>query len=168
MPDTDWPTELVQGQMIAMPPPKPRHGQLRARIIYLIQRLLEDNPLGQVLGNDSGVITERNPDTVRGADVAFYSYQRVPKGPLPNTWLSVAPDLVFEVLSPEDRWSEVQTKVDEYLQAGVQVVCVVDDGMSTIHVFRNDNPAQVLRSADELSIPNILPGFNIPLRRIFE
>ena len=119
LPDPGHPTELIQGQVISRPPPMPRHGELCAQIVYLLRRFLEDHPLGRVLSNDSGVVTERNPDTVRGADIAYYSFQRVPKGPLPDGLLSVAPELVFEVLSPEDRWREVHVKVAEYLHTGV-------------------------------------------------
>src|SRR5262249_54647298 len=93
LPNSGSPDELVQGQVITMPPPKPRHGEICVQIAYLLRRFLDDKPIGRVLGNDSAVITERDPDTVRGADVAYYSYQRVPKGPLPNEWLSVAPEL---------------------------------------------------------------------------
>ena len=86
--------------------PRPRHGQICARIVYLLERFQEDHPLGHVVSNDCGVVTEHNPDTVRGADVAFYSYGRVPPGPLPRGYLTVVPELVFEVRSPTDRWRE--------------------------------------------------------------
>lgn len=79
-----------------------------------------------------------------------------------------SPELIFEILSPDDRWSEVQTKVDEYLQGGATVVCVVNDEIRNIHVFRADRPGQMLRANDELTLPDILPGFAIPVQRIFE
>ncbi len=100
LPDDGTPSELVRGRIVRMNMPKPRHGQVCARIVYLLERFQEDHPLGHVLSNDSGVVTERGPDTVRGADVAFYSYGRVPPGPLPRTYLTVVPELVFEVRSP--------------------------------------------------------------------
>src|SRR3989337_2404935 len=93
-----YPTELVKGVLITMAPPRPRHGEICVQIVYLLRKYLDDHPIGRVLSNDSGVITEREPDTVRGADIAYYSYDRVPKGPLPAGLLDVAPDVVFEVL----------------------------------------------------------------------
>ena len=72
-PDPGYPEELVQGRIIAMPPPKPRHGQVCKMVIRILDRYVDEHDLGHVLSNDSGVITERNPDTVRGADVAFYT-----------------------------------------------------------------------------------------------
>lgn len=163
-----YPTELVKGVLITTAPPRPRHGQICVQVVYLLRRYLDDHPIGCVVGNDSGVITEREPDTVRGADVAFYSYERVPKGPLPAGLLDVPPDLVFEVLSPSDRFSEVQTKIAEYLDVNVRAVCVVDDEKRSVHVFRSDRPMQVFKSADEFAIEDVLPGWTVPVARFFE
>ena len=90
-----------------MPPPGRRHGQVCAQVGYLLRRFLEEHELGHVLSNDSGVITERGPDTVRGPDIAFYSYDRIPKGPLPPSYGPEIPELVFEVRSPGDRWRKI-------------------------------------------------------------
>jgi Uma2 family endonuclease len=163
-----YPTELVKGVLITMAPPRPLHGQTCMQIGYLLRRHLDDHPTGRVLSNDSGVITERDPDTVRGADIAYYSFERVPRGPLPAGLLEVAPDLVFEVLSPTDRWSEVQVKVAEYLDAGVRAVCIVDDDMRSVHVFRADQPMRVFKAADEFGLPEILSDFHVKVERFFE
>ena len=95
--------------------------------IRILGEYAKDRDLGRVLSNDTGVITERGPDTVRGADISFYSFARVPKGPLPDRYLDTPPDLVVEVLSPSDRWPKVLAKVAEYLDAGTTVVLVLDD-----------------------------------------
>jgi len=163
-----YPTELVKGVLKTMAPTRPRHGRICARISYYLQRYLEDHDVGQVMTNDSGVITERDPDTVRGADVAYYSFERVPKGPLPTGLLEVAPDLVFEVLSPTDRWSEVQVKVGEYLDAGVRAVCVVDDDTRSVHIFRLEQPTQVFKGGDEFALPDVLAGWSLATSRFFE
>ena len=76
LPDNGQPTELVRGRIVPLNMPAPRHGEICVVTIYLLKRFLEDHPLGRVVSNDSGVITERDPDTVRGGDLAFYSYQR--------------------------------------------------------------------------------------------
>src|SRR5207247_6258383 len=97
----------------------PRHGEICVKVVRILGRFLDDNDVGHLVSNDSGVVTERDPDTVRGGDVAFYSYERVPRGPLPRGYLQVVPELVFEVRSPTDRWGQILTKVGEYLEAGV-------------------------------------------------
>lgn len=167
-PDNGVPSELVRGRIVEMNIPAPRHEQICVRIIYLLSRYLEDHPLGHVLSNDSGIVTERGPDTVRGADVAFYSFQRLPPGPIPLGYLSVVPELVFEVRSPTDRWSRIHQKVAEYLAAGVSVVCVLDQTSETAHLFYEEQPGRVLMAAEELTFPEILGDFRVRVSRFFE
>jgi Uma2 family endonuclease len=168
LPDNGQPTELVRGRIVPLNMPAPRHGEICVVTIYLLKRFLEDHPLGRVVSNDSGVITERDPDTVRGGDVAFYSYQRVPPGPLPRGYLPVVPELVFEVRSPTDRWGAILAKVAEYLEAGVGLVCVLDEATSSAHVYRSDEPVQVFAAEQELLLPEVLPGFRAVVGRFFE
>ena len=109
--------------------------------------------LGQVLSNDSGVITERGPDTVRGADVSFYSYERVPKGPLPPGYLDVPPDAGLRGPLPGRSLAQgAWARSAEYLDAGVQVVVVLDPERRQIHVFdgrRADSHPDGSRRADD-------------------
>ncbi|HEV3259164.1 MAG TPA: Uma2 family endonuclease [Gemmataceae bacterium] len=168
LPDDGLPTELIRGRIVPMNVPYPRHGQICARVVYLLHRYLESDDRGHVVSNDSGVVTERDPDTVRGADVAFYSYARVPKGPCPKGYLAVAPEVAFEVLSPFDRLPPVLTKVAEYLNAGVLAVCVLDEQTQTLTVYRNDTLPQVLTRDQEFALPDLLGGFRVPVGRFFE
>ncbi|MHB1561595.1 MAG: Uma2 family endonuclease, partial [Isosphaeraceae bacterium] len=78
-PDPGHPEELVRGRIVAMPPPDRRHGKVCTRSTGILDQFVTEHDLGHVLSNDSGVITERDPDTVRGADVAYYSYARLPR-----------------------------------------------------------------------------------------
>jgi Uma2 family endonuclease len=166
--DMGQPTELVRGKVVTLDVPTPRHGEICVQTCYLLWRYLETKGLGRVVSNDSGVLTERDPDTVRGADVAFYSYARVPRGPLPPGYLPVPPELVFEVRSPTDRWSEIVIKAGEYLRAGVSVVCVLDQQTRTAHLFEPDQPPRALSEDADLTFPDILSGFRVPVRQFFE
>jgi Uma2 family endonuclease len=167
LPDDGRPKELVRGRVVYMNVPAPRHGQICAQVVYLLRRHLEDHPLGHVVGNDSGVRTERGPDTVRGADVAFFSYSRIPAGPLPRGYLPVVPELVFEVRSPTDRMRAVVAKVAEYLNAGVSAVCVLDDATERAWVF-GDETLRLLTADETLPLPEVLPRFEVVVRRFFE
>jgi len=168
MPDRGYPTELVEGRVVELSPPKPIHGWICNRINYLLTHLLMRNNLGQAFCNDTGVITKRGPDSLRGADCSYYSYERIPKATSKNEYFNVAPELVFEVLSQRDRWSKVLIKVGEYLGVGVRVVCVVDPRTSAAHLYRPDEPPQVLGADDLWSVPDVLPGFSVPVRQFFE
>jgi Uma2 family endonuclease len=160
--------ELVKGNLVEMNPPVPRHGEICFRVAHILGVYLDDQPLGRIVTNDSNVLIERDPDTVRGADVAYYSYQRVPKGPLPPGFLPVAPELVFEVLSPNDRWSAMHSKIADYLTAGVQAVCVLDDSTRTLQTFYSDRPLQVYSAQDEFTLPEILSEFRVRVEKFFE
>jgi Uma2 family endonuclease len=169
LPDSGFLEELVKGKVIRMTPPRPYHGFICLRVGRLLASYVEAQDLGYVLSNDSGVITERSPDTVRGADVAYYSYKRVPKGSLPyEEYLAVAPELVVEVLSPDDRWSKALAKAAEYLSAGVEVVVVVDPKRRVVHVFEQDQPVRILSDQDDLTLQTLLGDFRVPIGQLFD
>ena len=166
-PDPGHPEELVRGEIVAMPQPGARHGEVCGEAAFLLTTYVRQHDLGRVLTNDSGVITERNPDTVRGADVAFYSYARLPKGPAPMGYPAVAPDLVVEVRSPSERWSDLHEKIGEYLKAGVRAVVVLDPEERTAHVFTDAAAPYSLSPEEELTLPEILGDFRVPVGRFF-
>jgi Uma2 family endonuclease len=118
--------------------------------------------------NDSGVITERDPDTLRGADVAYYSFGRLPKGRLAPGYGPEVPELVIEVRSAHDRWHKIHEKVVEYQKVGVSLVVVLDPEPCTAHIFSLDDPPRTLESDDELTLPGILDGFAAKVGRFFE
>jgi Uma2 family endonuclease len=167
-PDPGHPEELVQGRVVSMPPPDRRHGYVCGEAYYLLRLFLAEHDIGRVMCNDSGVITERDPDTVRGADVAYYSYARLPKGPLPTGYGPEVPELVVEVCSASDRWPDVLEKVAEYLRAGILVVVVLDPKPQTAHVFGADDAPRTLGPEDELVLPGILEGFRVRVGRFFD
>jgi Uma2 family endonuclease len=168
LPDNGQPTELVRGRIVPLNMPYPRHGEICGKLIRLVGNFVEDHQLGRVVSNDSGVLTESDPDTVRGADLAFYSFDRIPPGPLPQGYLAVVPELIFEVRSPSDRWARVHTKIAEYLNAGVSVVCVLDERTQSAHIFPADEPNRIVTADEELTFPELLPDFRVVVRRFFE
>ena len=168
LPESDRPMELFRGRIEYLDIPGPRHGQLCGRMVFILMNFVEEHQFGHVLCNDSGVVTEHDPDTVRGMDVSFYSYSRLPKGPLPARYVDVVPELVVEVRSPDDRWSRILKKVSEYLEAGVTAVCVLDPNTETARVYSAEETEQILTADQELLFPDILPGFAVPVRRFFE
>jgi len=167
LPDSGLPRELVRGRIETMNVPYPRHGQICCKTARLLGNFGEEQQLGQAVTNDSGVVIERGPDTVRGADVAFYSYARLPPGPLPEGYLQVLPDAVFEVRSHFDRWPRILAKVAEYLNAGVPVVCVVDQQTESVYVYQADEAVRIFTSEQVLELPGLLNGWRVPVRALF-
>lgn len=157
--------ELVRGKAVPMPRPDPRHDQIRDKAARLFGNFLEEYDPGHVLSKGAAVITERGPDTVRRADLAFSSSTPSPKGSAHG--LEV-PKLVVEVVSPGERWPKVLAKVAEYLEAGVTVVLVLTDDPPQARLFRADGTVRNLGPDDELTIPDLLPEFSAPVREFFD
>lgn len=160
-------TELIDGVVRELPMPMPRHGKICTRISGYLMIYADENNCGHVMSNDSFVKTQQDPDRVRGADVCFYGYERLPRGEVPNGLLPVAPDVVVEVRSPSDTWTEVFVKVGEYLRAGVGAVVVIDDESKTASVYRGDAIQQTLRRDQTLELPDLLPGFAVAVEKLF-
>jgi Uma2 family endonuclease len=167
-PDPGYPEELVRGRIVAMPPPDRRHGKVCGQAYYLLRQFVDPHDLGHVMSNDSGVITEHDPDTVRGADVAYYSYARLPRGPLTPGYGPEVPELIVEVRSPGDTWTEIHIKVGEYLLAGLLRAVVLDPGRRRAHVYSADQPPEILGPDEELTLPGVLEGFRVPVHRFFD
>ncbi len=166
--DSGVPTELVCGKVVEMNRPYTAHGYFMVSISALLREFVVEQDLGRIVGGDAGVVTHRFPDTVRGPDIAYYSYERVPRGPIPMEGYWPVPELVIEIRSPEDRWKQIHHKIGEYLDAGVLSVVVVDPSVQTAHVFSADRPVEALNVDDELRLEDILPGFRVAVRKLFE
>jgi Uma2 family endonuclease len=168
MPDDGTIQELVRGRIVRMPVPFPYHGLICTRVAMTLANFAEQSSSGTVLINDSGIVTERDPDTVRGADIAYYSRTRLPSGTIQQgRYLDIVPELVVEIRSPSERWQKVLQKTSEYLAAGVSVVVVVDPATNSANVYRDEGSPQTFGPDDTLTIPDVLPGFCVPVRRFF-
>ena len=160
--------ELVKGVVKEIPMPGGEHGYVCGVIAWRIMNFVIDRDLGRVFINDTFVLTERDPDSIRGMDVAYVSYSRLPKGPVPCGTLEVLPELVAEVRSPTDTWTDVFAKVEEYLAAGVSVVLVADPEKGTVSACRKGPTQQDFQAGDTLTVPDVLPGFAVPVAVLFE
>jgi Uma2 family endonuclease len=167
-PDPGYPEELARGRVIATTVPDRRHGYVCLKVGRILGDFVEKHDAGRVMSNDSGIITQRNPDAVRGADVAFYSFKRLPKGALAAGYGPEVPELIVEVLSPGDRWRTIHEKITEYLNAGALLIVVLDPGPDTAHLFTADDAPRILAADDELTLPGILDGFRVHVGQSFE
>ncbi len=160
------PSELIEGRVVRMSPTKVSHGRFEYRIARLIGEFVEKNQLGEVMVGEVGIYVRRNPDTIRAADVLYISTERLAQA-TPNDFLDVAPELVVEILSPYDRWSEMRRKLRDYFAAGVQVVLVVEPDTKTIVAFRSTTDSIEFEHDAVLTIEDVLPDFKLPVVDIF-
>lgn len=165
MPETEL-VELVKGEIVNLSPTGFWHGHVENRFGSILDNFVQMHKLGFVSVGEVGIYTGRNPDTIRAADVIFISHQRLVQVKS-QSYLDVAPELVVAVLSPSDSWSEVMTKLDEYFQIGVEAVWIADPAKREVFVYHTITDVQRFSSTDSLSDEKILPGFNVPVEKLF-
>jgi len=162
---SDKRTELVHGQLVVREPAGYRHGEVAARLLASLYNFVDSHALGRVLTAETGFVLRRNPDTVRAADVAFVRRERVPVPP-PGGFAEIPPDLVIEVLSPNDRPGEVLSKIGDWLAAGVPLVWLIDPQRGDARVYRADGTQNHLGEQDSLDGESVVPGFRWPLENL--
>lgn len=159
-------TELVKGVIVHMSPTGHLHGYIEGNFYKALEAFVSQRKLGRVIVGEVGVYTARHPDTVRGADVAFISHARMAQV-RSQAYLDVAPELVVEILSPDDRWGELMEKLEEYFGVGVTVVWVADPQTRSVYVYRSLTDAQRFTANDALPGGGVLPGFSVPVADLF-
>ena len=123
---------------------------------------------GTVIGNDVGIITQHDPDTVRGADIAVFLHPSWQGKPAPEGYIDEPADLIVEVRSPSQNWSMVLKKVGEYLAMGTRLVWVIDPQRQRVTVFSPDQEPITYAAENELDGGEVLPGFRCRVAEFFE
>lgn len=158
--------ELVRGEVVELPLLTKRHSVVCVKVGTAMECYSTNHKKGYAT-NDVGVILERNPDTVRCPNLAYFEDADT-FADLDPIFAQHPPLVAAEVLSPEDRPGKVMRKIAEYLQAGVRMVWVVDPEDQTVTVHRPDRAMTVLTSTRELTGDDVLPGFRWPIARFFQ
>jgi Uma2 family endonuclease len=159
--------ELIEGRIVSMAPTGDEHGGVEINIGAVLKEFVRTHNLGKVRGGEVGIYIRRNPDTVRGADVLFISHERYAQKKS-SSFLDVAPELVVEILSPHDPWSEVTQKLREYFAIGVQLIWAVDPQARMVYAYRSMTDVREFTEHDELPGDDILPGFSAKIAQLFE
>lgn len=163
----DKQVELVRGVLVVRETPGTWHGVVQENLAWHLGSFVRPRGLGRVCGQDSGFRIRSNPDTVRGADVAFVTADRATLIP-PRGFAAFAPDLVAEILSPGDRAGEVLEKVNDWLAAGTRLVWVIDPERIAARIYRSDGTTSTIGQDASLDGESVLPGFTVPLREILQ
>ena len=158
-------TELVRGFLIVREPAGYRHGRVSMNLAFLLSKHVERTGAGQVVSGDTGFKLASDPDTVRAPDVAFISQERLPD-PQTRGFPALSPDLVVEVLSPDDRPGETLAKVGDWLEGGARLVWVIDPERRVARVYRQDGTEMHLAETGTLEGEDVLPGFSSRLTSI--
>ena len=147
--------ELLDGELLAVNPVGPEHRYVTGRLISGLN----------VWGEPRGYLLRRDPDTVLAPDLSLDAPGTVAESD--HGFPDQPPLLAVEVLSPDNTRREIERKVDIYLGAGVALVWVVDPGRRTVTVHRPGGESRVLGEGDVPDGGEVLPGFAMPLGRLF-
>lgn len=167
MPDDGKRYELIRGELVEMPPTSHEHGRVATRFGRRIGNFVEEHDLGHDVAADTGVNVERNPDTVRAPDHAFFSYERMAEPPATRGYADVIPDLVLEVVSPNDREAEVDAKTQMWLDAGVRLALVAYPETREVHAHHEDGSVVRYGVGDTVVGEPVLAGFACPVADVF-
>lgn len=159
--------ELIRGELRQMAPAGPTHGRLAMRIASHLFQHVEAHHLGTVYAAETGFQLTQNPDTVRAPDVAFVSQERCETvGEIEGYWPG-APDVAIEVISPSDRYADVEDKVVEWLAAGSRMVIVVNPRQQSVTVYHSHTDMVRLTEEDTLDGGEVVPGWRLPIKEVF-
>ena len=159
--------ELIRGVLCETMATGIEHGAIVMRLGAALFGAVEPRQLGTLVASDSGVWLERDPDTVREPDIAFFSTERMPLNTRITGYAEVAPDVVVEVVSPSDGRREVYDKAHMWLNHGVRLVWVVQPETRSIDVYRPGKAVATLGDEDALDGLDVLPGFACEVSAVF-
>jgi Uma2 family endonuclease len=157
--------ELIDGRLTEMSPAGDWHGAVTINLSSEIVGFVDRNDLGRCFAAETGFLLARDPDVVLAPDFAFIKKVRLdyPRG---RGYVPIAPDLVLETRSPGDRPAKIAAKIARWQSFGVAVILDLDPETQNMIVHRHGE-AVVLGFADLFTAPNLLPGFELPLSRLF-
>lgn len=160
--------ELVEGELQMMRPASPTQGHYAALITAALVDFVVDANIGEVYVAEPGFALQPDPKgTVRAPDVAFVSKQRIPPAEEARGFWALAPDLAVEIVSPSETAYSVEAKVDEYLRAGVRLVWLVYPETQVVIEYAAGWQMRRLAVGDSLDGGDVVPGFSMPLTRLF-
>ena len=143
--------------------PSKLHGEVQAECTRLLGNFIKPRALGRLF-NESGVLLRRDPDVLYGPDVAFYATGRGDGHP---TFFAGGPDLVVEVVSPNNTRRDVETKVDLYQRYGTRLIWVIELVPPRVTVHRLNEGPTLMSGNEVLDGGDVLPGMKVKVDELF-
>ena len=168
MPDDGHIYELVRGELVKLMGTGLEHAYIADNCYGNIRDYVMGANLGRVFTTQLGYRLASDPDTVRIPDLAFIRRERLDTVGVIQGYFPDAPDLAIEVISPNDRYPEVETKIFDYFNAGTQMVILLEARNRTAKIYRSPTDVVILTEADTLDGGDVVPGWRMRVSEIFE
>ena len=161
--------ELIDGELVprggTMSPTSWRHGKVEFRLAAIFSRYQDAHKTGEFVTGEVGFYTRGDQFTTRAADIAFIQTERIPEKT--EGFLSIAPDLVVEIISPGNSADDIEAKTAEWFDFGVKMVWLIYPRTERVHVFTTPKTMRVYSADETLSVDAVLPGFSVSVAEIF-
>ena len=151
-----------------MSPAGGRHGRIAQRIALLIGMHVAENRLGVLYAAETGFKIAASPDTVVAADVAYIQASRFEQIEDESRYLSIPPDLIVEVMSPNDSFARTECKILRWLDAGCRLALLVDPESETVHAYRSRLNIQLISGSETLDCNDVIPNFRVSVCGFFK
>ncbi len=167
LPDDGNRYELVEGELVEMSGNNRDHTRLACRLICFMFPYLESKPIGAAFTEAACVLRRAAKATLRIPDAAYFSAERLNEEE-EGVFYHGAPDFAVEVVSPSESATALNSKIQEYFDAGSRIVAVIYPEVQQIYVYRSSTDLRVLGPDDTLELPELLPGWSLEVRRLFD
>ena len=161
----DYRMELVDGEIICMSPSGLESDEVAAAIVAELHNWVRPRRLGRVTASSGGFRLPNDSRDVRAPDAAFILADRLPR--TTENYAELVPDLMFEVKSKSDSTTKLRQKIQQFIELGTKVGVLVDPRTRTMEVYRLDRDKIVLNDGDALRVPELLPGWELPVIEIW-
>jgi len=159
--------EVVDGERKELEPMGAMQNLLASELCSLLWEFTRRENLGVVV-NEMLFLLNEETKLQRRPDIAFVSYSRWPEDTVDSSaaW-NVVPDLAIEVVSPTNSFNEVERKIADYFDSGVQLVWIIEPEIGLVSVFDSPDGSRRLKRTDTLDGGRVLSGFELQLETLF-
>lgn len=161
----DYRMELVHGEIIVMSPSGFESDEVAAEIIRQLGNWVRPRRLGRVAASSAGYVLPNVDEDVRAPDCSFVRAEQLRR--TTRKFAELVPDLMFEVVSGGDSLTALRAKIQEFLRLGTLIGVLVDPRTQYLEVYRPGAEAVVLRNGDVLTLPDLLPGWEMDVASIW-
>jgi Uma2 family endonuclease len=158
--------ELERGEIVELSRPGKLHGLICANVVGILRNFVIQRKKGYVCSNDTGVVVERDPDTVRGPDVLVFEDAKQIED-VEEEYGETPPLLAVEVLSPNDTTGKLMRRVREQLRFGTRLIWVLDPDAKNVIVYRSGKEDSIVEQTEELTGEDVLPDFRCKVAEFF-